>query len=661
MKTLGQNLVLGLVLSLSLSSNIFLSTHAQGTTNTIGAAAPKPTATATGTAAPAPSTAPAPIDAPTSFKHHTSAANKNYIYIHGGQINSATLQYSNELYALDLTKSWPISAPAWKNMTVPTGGTLMPPKVGGHSATMSKDGTKLWLTAPTGNGADPFLYEYNTEAGTWSTFNAPAAQAAVWTNRKAAAFVTDPSTGTAWFFGGSFADGSSTNEIDRFRNGDWTAALTATVAEGTAASAVLNNFSSGTAHIYNSRIYIFGGFSSTAGQRGYQSFQSLPFIDVSKGDAPTFGTQLTLGPIPSPRQNHCSVLTESAKVIIFGGYDQNSKSTLQDVWSLDLVTMTWVQILTTNGARPRHNHVCNIAGANMVVFGGLSTTGNTQVGYGKDVQVYDVMQSSWMNSYAPKQDTTKKSDPISGGYGSSGLGIGPIIGIVAGALVVVSLIVGFVIYKRRQKRIEIREAELEKEAYLASLRPEGREGSRNGRSPGHSPSSKSRMAASISTPGVSHSAAYNGMDELLLQNAAASPGMGGQAQGNVQYLMQHLPDGTIAVQPVYLDRQAIPVQTSPNMAAQAESPNLGGSGGYVSPPMTNNSAGGYFAPPPGSVASPAVTSAVTSPYLTYPQPTHDPFASPALHNAPLPPGYQNASPPISGMGSPQRGHPEQPQ
>ncbi|KAG0250295.1 hypothetical protein BG011_008502 [Mortierella polycephala] len=659
MKTLAQNLVLGLVLSLSLSSNIFMSTHAQGaappTTNTTGTTVPKPTGTATTTAVPIPTVAPPSIDAPTSFKHHASAANKNHIYIHGGQINSATLQYSNELYALDLTKSWPISAPAWTNMTAPTGGALMPPKVGGHSATMSKDGTKLWLTAPTGNGADPFLYEYNTESGTWSTFNAPAAQAAVWANRKAASFVTDLSTGAAWFLGGSFADGSSTNEIDRFQNGDWTAALTAAVAEGAASSAVLNNFSSGTAHIYNSRIYIFGGFSSTAGQRGYQSFQSLPFIDVSKGDALVFGTQLTLGPIPSPRQNHCSVLTESAKVIIFGGYDQNSKSTLQDVWSLDLVTMTWVQILTTNGARPRHNHVCNIAGANMVVFGGLSTTGDAQVGYGKDVQVYDVMQSSWMNSYAPKQDTTKKSEPASGGFGSSGLGIGPIIGIVIGALAAVCLIVGFIIYKRRQKQIEIREAELEKEAYLASLQPEDREGSRSGHSPSHSPGSKSRMAGSnsvVSTPSMSHSGAYNGMDELLLQNAAASPGMGGQAQGNVQYLMQHLPDGTIAIQPVYLDRQAIQMQTSPNMSAQAASPNLGGSGGYVSPPTSNNSAGGYFAPPP---ASPAVTSAVTSPYMTYPQPTHDPFASPALHNAPLPPGYQSSSSPVSGMGSPQQG------
>ncbi|KAI1320640.1 hypothetical protein EDD11_000163 [Mortierella claussenii] len=693
-----QSLLQGLVLSLSLSSTLFLSAHAQSTTTAAGTG----TATATTTGAPKPTgtgTTGPPINAPSGFLGLASASNKNFIFFQGGQINSRTVQYTNELYSLDMTKKWEISTPAWTNLTIPTSGTLMGPTVAGHDATMSKDQTTLLVTAPLGTAATPFLYQYNIAAGTWSTVNAPPAQAAKWANRRMANFVTDPDSGASWLLGGSFDDNSSTNEVDKFQDGSWTAALNATPVAGSSSS-VLNNFSSGTAHVYNTKIFIFGGFSSTSGQRGYQSFQSLPFIDVSSSSAPTFGTQFTLGSVPPPRQDHCSVMTASQKVIIYGGYDGNAKTSLQDVWSLDMVTMTWSQIVTTNPTTPRHGHSCNIVGANMIVYGGVAVIpGKDQVGYVKDIQVYDVMASSWMNTYLPKQDTTPISKPLGGGSssGSSGIGAPAIIGIVAGVVVLMACVLGLLFYKRRQKQLEIREAEMEKEAYLASLRPENGDfgGSKSAQTPGMpSPVRIHHGAASVvSTPGMSHAGAYSGMDELLLNNVATSPGMGGQGQpsqqGNVQYLMQHLPDGTIAVQPVYLDHQAIQMQHSPSIMS-GESAH-----GFVSPLVTGASGGvasstgggGYFAPPPppsttnnisGAVVSPSGSNA-TSPYVlpptlqqqqkpqvTYPQPTHDPFASPALSNAPLPPGYNSshnhnnssssnhASLAASGLGSPQQ-------
>ncbi|KAG0370660.1 hypothetical protein BGZ54_004976 [Gamsiella multidivaricata] len=532
---------------------------------------------------------------------------------------------------------------------------------------MSKDGTTLLVTAPSGNNS-PFLYEYNIAAKTWSTVNAPAAQAAAWANRTEASFLTDPNTGASYLLGGAFPDGTSTNEIDKFQDGTWTASLAPTPGAGTSSSTSFNNFNSGTAHLYGNKIFIFGGFSSTAGRRGYQSFQSLPWIDIST-TPPTYGTQLTLGNVPQARQDHCSVLTTSQKVIIFGGYDANAKSTFADVWSLDMVTLTWSQTVTTNPTRPRYGHNCDIAGANMVVYGGMFEQQWNGPANSKDIQVYDVMLSTWMSSYAPKPDTTTISQPLPGTGSASGLGTGPIIGIVAGVLVIVGCIVGFFLYKRRQKQIEIREAEMEKEAYLASLRPEGGDQFGGGKS-GHSQQSPNAARAAgasvISTPGMSHAGAYNGMDELLLSGAAASPGMGGQAQGNVQYLMQHLPDGTIAVQPVYLDHQPLPMQSSPNMVGTSADTNA--AGGFVSPLMTGGTSGtGYFAPPPSGpgVASPTGgATTATSPYVlppsmqqkspvAYPQPTHDPFASPALPNAPLPPGY-NPSVSASGLGSPQQ-------
>jgi hypothetical protein len=312
--------------------------------------------------------------------------------------------------------------------------------------------------------------------------------------------------------------------------------------------------------------------------------------------------------------------------------------------------------------------------------------------YEKDLQIYDVMLSKWMTEYAPKADGTAISDPLGGGNGSSssGLSTGALIGIVIGAIVVLGLAIGLFLYRRRQKQIEIREAEMEKEAYLASLRPEG--GDAAGRDTKVSPRlSPNGARAALSTPGMAHNGAYAGMDELLLNNGAGSPGMGGQGQGNVQYLMQHLPDGTIAVQPVYLDHTggAMQMQSpSPNMQTLAV--NSAASPldqGYISPPGGVPSAG-YFSPPPpahgSSVASPAAHPYVlppnagsATPMVSYPAPvaappsisgsanggSQDPFASPLMGNAPMPSGFNNSNRShtnvgASGLGSPQQMHHE---
>lgn len=106
--------------------------------------------------------------------------------------------------------------------------------------------------------------------------------------------VTDPDSGAIWYLGGTLGDGSTaTNELDKFQDGAWTAAIATSAPAGTSSSSTLNSFSQGTTHIYNGKIYIFGGITSAGGQRGYQSFQNLPWIDVS-GDTPTVGSQVDI-------------------------------------------------------------------------------------------------------------------------------------------------------------------------------------------------------------------------------------------------------------------------------------------------------------------------------------------------------------------------------
>ncbi|KAF9093370.1 hypothetical protein BGX23_003386 [Mortierella sp. AD031] len=596
---------------------------------TTSPAPPKGNATTTtGAANPAPTTAPVP-NIPMAFLGMASATGDGQIFYHGGQLNKAVVQYSNELYSLDVTKPWQISNPAWTNLTAANGG----PAVSGHSATMSTDLKTLYLTAPLGNAASPFWYKYNVQARTWTSEVAPAAQANVWANRREAQLLTDPATNAIWYLGGSVvsAGGSvvsagDTNEIDRFMNDAWNANIP-TVREGDSAgtTATMGSYSSGTSHLINNRIYFFGGFASSASSpRTYQTFQNLPWLDISTSP-PTIGSQLTLGAVPPPRQDHCSVMTSSKKIVIYGGYDSNSRTTFQDLWSLDLVTLTWQQVVTVNPTRPRYSHTCNIVGANMIVFGGRASSPGSEIGYIRDIQVYDVMQSSWMTSYAPKQDTTPVSEPLPGGVNGpggnhSGLSMPALIGIIVGSVALLGCVAGVFIYRRRQRKIEIREAEMEKEAYLASLgTDEDGKGGKGGK--GKRYNKNSPYGASASSPYSASTRHLNqrGVSLDVMDTPATThydpigldtPVQGGG--GNVQYLMQQLPDGTIAVQPVYLDHQPVgpyggtpQLQQSPNIM-YSENSSLGGVVNSPTPTLQNGPVGSpasYFAPPPPAVNS----------------------------------------------------------
>lgn len=108
-----------------------------------------------------------------------------------------------------------------------------------------------------------------------------------------------------------------------------------------------------------------------------------------------------------------------------------------------------------------------------------------------------------MKAYAPKQDTTRITQSPSDGGGSSsrGLSTGALVGMIYGVLVVLGIVLDVIFYKRRQKQIQIQEAGMDKEAYLASLRPENGDSKTGAVSP-----MPARVLQSIhsSSPGLHH-------------------------------------------------------------------------------------------------------------------------------------------------------------
>lgn len=120
-------------------------------------------------------------------------------------------------------------------------------------------------------------------------------QAPVWANRRGAQLVTDPATGAIWYVGGA-TDSGDTNEIDKFMNNAWSANVPTVkkdaVAAGSGTPAIMGSYSGGTSHLVDNKIYIFGGFASASSSpRTYQTFQTLPWLDISTSP-PTIGTQV---------------------------------------------------------------------------------------------------------------------------------------------------------------------------------------------------------------------------------------------------------------------------------------------------------------------------------------------------------------------------------
>ncbi|KAF9200836.1 hypothetical protein BGZ49_008930 [Haplosporangium sp. Z 27] len=662
-KRLGAKLIFtGLVLLLSSTLSF---THAQ--TPTLSTQIPSSTSVSLST--PTATT----ILAPSAFLGIATATGDGVIFYQGGQLNEPTTQYSNELFSLDTTQSWQTSSPAWTNLTAAaTAINIGGPRVSGHSATMSSDLSKLYLTAPTGNSSSPFLYVYNVMSKTWSVGNAPSAQAVLWSGRKEAYMLTDPTTNAIWYIGG-VSNGIELNEIDKYQNGSWSAniaTITASPGPGgsTGSTTAMYQFSSGTSHILDSKIYIFGGFVSTNGSRSYQSFQSIQYIDVSTS-TPRIGTQFTLGSIPPPRQDHCSVLTVSKKVIIYGGYDANSQTTFQDIWTLDLVTMTWQQVIPVISGSPRFGHTCNLVGANMIVYAGMFISQKNESGYVKDTQVYDILETNWVRVYTPKNDTSlptvpqSNPEPSTSADSSKSLGAGALAGIIIGIVIVVACVAGFVMYRKREKRVKTRKAELQKEEYLLSMtsntQPEDQNSSGTGigtdssdrrrrhRSQRNNPyagSSTRRLndPTATSSLGVNHYG-FSGIESHSGQSGREDDDVT-NSEGGVQYLMQQLPDGTIAVQPVYLSHQPFQLKQSPNMA-YSESSSLSGiigtSEGFVAPqpssvnkyvqsPTSEITTSGYEEhPSEGSQSQHDNDGINNSNYITPPSPTHNTFASPS--------------------------------
>ncbi|XP_063303285.1 host cell factor 2 isoform X1 [Pelobates fuscus] len=129
--------------------------------------------------------------------------------------------------------------------------------------------------------------------------------------------------------------------------------------------------------LHGNKCYLFGGLANESEDTNnniprylndFYELELCPGTGVVGWNLP-----LMKGTLPSPRESHSAVVysrkdTRKPKLYIFGGM---SGSRLDDLWELDIETMTWTSSEVKGPVPlPRSLHTANVIGNKMYVFGG---------------------------------------------------------------------------------------------------------------------------------------------------------------------------------------------------------------------------------------------------------------------------------------------------
>ncbi|KAM8822014.1 host cell factor 2 [Eudromia elegans] len=129
--------------------------------------------------------------------------------------------------------------------------------------------------------------------------------------------------------------------------------------------------------LYGNKCYLFGGLaneSEDSNNNVPRYLNDFYELELQHGSGVVgWSIPVTKGILPSPRESHTAIVycrkdVGSPKMYIFGGM---CGSRLNDLWELDIETMTWSRPETKGTVPlPRSLHTANVIGNKMYVFGG---------------------------------------------------------------------------------------------------------------------------------------------------------------------------------------------------------------------------------------------------------------------------------------------------
>ncbi|KAF9201936.1 hypothetical protein BGZ49_007867 [Haplosporangium sp. Z 27] len=182
------------------------------------------------------------------------------------------------------------------------------------------------------------------------------------------------------------------------------------------------------------------------------------------------------GYAPSPRYGACMIpVSGGSSMILFGGLAPQATTALNDIYILDIPTMTWKRGPDADQINARGLTSCSYSNGKFIAVGGVSVS-NAVPGAPRDVVlIYDTAKGDWTTTYnAVSNNTTNTTNTTSStSTGSTSTSLtstnptstnpistnqtshtAPIIGGVAGGSVVIISIVVVIFYRRRSRKAE---------------------------------------------------------------------------------------------------------------------------------------------------------------------------------------------------------------
>ncbi|KAF9201934.1 hypothetical protein BGZ49_007865 [Haplosporangium sp. Z 27] len=352
------------------------------------------------------------------------------IYILGGLgVANATSTSSNfiqQSFMIDLSQSWNTTNPVYKKLS-------NGPTATAYSVALSPNGQDLIVFA---NGT---AFTYDLKSNTWSL---------IYTNSyisrtNGLSAVTDPKAGvvyvpygyngvnSSWYTSSMLAIKVSTNAISSI---PMDPAINSTYYYATAWSAQYSS------------LYILSSGGTTSNLFTYTS--ALGWKDM---------TSIQNGYIPSPRSSACLVSAfGGSKLILFGGVDPTRTTSLSDIYTLDVSTMTWTRGPDVDQTNSRAFASCAFSKGSFIVWGGANAVNGNAIVPQDNILVFDTTTGNWTTEY---NSSPSSNNSTSGGDNnpSSPSGSHTIITVCIVIVVVVVLLAAAAVlfYRRRSRSAQV--------------------------------------------------------------------------------------------------------------------------------------------------------------------------------------------------------------
>ncbi|KAK5075551.1 hypothetical protein LTR64_001758 [Lithohypha guttulata] len=385
-----------------------------------------------------------------------SAVVNGTVYYYGGRATTSadqtTNQWNNDLFSVDLTKSWQISSPSITGLPTPSG----PPAVSLGYLWQSTDDLFLYGGQFSDNPAAspvPFsLWSYNVKSSSWTEHDNPRLGDGSAVQRAAeGAGVSVPNKGLGYYFGGHL-DGYTTQGWSQWIPRVYLPSMLEFTMPGFSNS-MANVSPAGSDGAYRNITVGSAGFPERADGSlvyvpGYseegiivglaggtnQSFTQLNVIDVYDIATSRWYKQATEGRTPGVRVNPCAVAATSAdgsstQIYMYGGQNlipYGSQTQYDDMWILTIPSFTWIQVDLDGQSVPpaRAGHMCHHWNSQMVSIGGY--VGQELSCDSPGVYVFNTSSLQWQSGYAAlaggddlNRQRSQAEDPnaLQGSYG----------------------------------------------------------------------------------------------------------------------------------------------------------------------------------------------------------------------------------------------------